>query len=103
MTESRSTPQRLKLCLIYVKLNTHHQGRDDFISHFFDSDHISAGLRVDDALLFLPAHHYGFLPMSYAAHPFLLALRGQSGVWVGGDHGWDWIGSEIERKSMGIK
>lgn len=74
-----------------IKLIAYHQCRDDFVGHLFDSDHVSAGLRVDDAFFFLPTHHDGFLPMSDAAHPLLLALRSQSGVWVGSDHGWDWM------------
>lgn len=67
----------------------HHQRGDDFVGHLLDGDHVSAGLRVDDALLLLPAHHDGLLAVSNAAHPLLLALRGQRGVGVGGDHGRD--------------
>lgn len=91
MTEGWCTSKKLdSKCIRFgVKLSTHHQCRDDFVCHFFDSDHISTGLRVDDAFFFLPAHHDGFLPVSYAAHPFLLALSGQSGVGVGSDHGGD--------------
>lgn len=85
-----------------IKLMAYHQCRDDFVGHLFDSDHVSAGLWVDDAFFFLPTHHDGFLPVSDAAHPLLLALRGQSGVWVGSDHGWDWMeGKEFKRKSGG--
>lgn len=71
-----------------MKPSTYHERWDDFVGHLFDSDHISAGLGVDNALFFLPAHHDGFLSVSYAAHPLLLTLRGKSGVRVGGDHGW---------------
>lgn len=85
-----------KYVCITAELSAHHQRRDDFVGHLFDGDHVSAGLRVDDAFFFLPAHHDGFLPMSDAAHPLLLALRSQSGVGVGGDHGWDWMeGAEV--------
>lgn len=79
----------------------HHQRGDDFVGHLFDGDHVSAGLRVDDALLFLPAHHDGLLAVGDAAHPLLLALRGQGGVGVGRDHGGDWRGGkrgEMERE-----
>lgn len=77
--------------LFPVKVSAHHQRGDNLVGHLLDSDHITAGLRVDDAFFFLPAHHDGFLPVGDAAHPLLLALRGQSGVGVGGDHGWDWV------------
>lgn len=85
------------LCSKYVCISvTHHQRRDDFVRHLFHCDHISAGLGVDDAFFFLPSHHDGFLPVSNAAHPLLFALCSQSGVGIGGDHGWDWVeGKEI--------
>lgn len=98
MTEGWFTPQKLdrKMCENRIP-GTHHQCRDDFIGHLLAGDHISAGLRVDDAFFFLPTHHDGLLTVGYAAHPLFLTLRGQSGVGVGGDHGWDWM--EVTEKS----
>lgn len=66
------------------------QGGDDFIAHLLDRNHIAAGLRVDDAFLFLPAYHDGLLTMRRAAHLLFFTLRGQRGVGVGCDHGRDW-------------
>ena len=71
---------------------THHQGGDDLVGHLLDGDHVAAGLRVDDALLLLPAHHDGLLAVRRAAHLLLLALSGQRGVGVRRDHGRDWGG-----------
>ena len=66
------------------------QGGDDLVGHLLDGDHVAAGLRVDDALLLLPAHHDGLLTVRRAAHLLLLALRRQRGVGVRRDHGRDW-------------
>ena len=66
------------------------QGGDDLVGHLLDGDHVAAGLRVDDALLLLPAHHDGLLTVCRAAHLLLLALRRQRGVGVRRDHGRDW-------------
>lgn len=71
-------------------MSSYLQGGDHFIARLLDRNHIATGLRVDDALLLLPAHHDGLLSVGGAAHLLLLSLRGQCGVWVRRDHGGDW-------------
>lgn len=74
------------------------EGGDDFITDLLDRNHVAAGLRVDDALFLLPAHHDGFLTVGRAAHLLLFALRGQRGVGVGRYHGRNCGGNESEEE-----
>lgn len=75
---------------------SHLQSGDDFIPHLLDRHHIAAGLRVDDAFLFLPAHHDGSLTVGCAAHLLLFTLRSQRGVGVRCDHGRNQCGNKVE-------
>lgn len=71
-------------------MGAHLQCGDNLVSVVLGGDGIPHdAVRIDDRVPLLPADDDGPLPPRSAVELFGVALDGDGGVGVGGDHGWD--------------
>lgn len=77
-------------------MGTHLQCGDNLVAIVLGGDGIPHhSIRVDDCVSLLPADNDGPLTSSSAVELLRMALDGDGGVGVGGDHGWDWGGEKL--------
>ena len=79
-----------------MRMGAYLQRGDNLIAIVLGGDGIPHdAVRVDDRVSFLPAYDDGPLASCRAVELLGVALDGDGGVGVGGDHGWDWGRKEV--------